>query len=288
VERGDFLVVSFAGCSMNLFRSKKLKMVLGRAAGVSGAYARHFRSKMTIVAFHRVNDHLPGDDGLTCGTEKFSAFCQFFKKYFAVIPLPEQIAGCQAGRNMGGTLSITFDDGYLDNYEVAAPILRKLDLPATFFVTSGFIDSQLTAPWDTALPVRPRWMGWEHLRGLVAQGFEIGSHTHTHINMANTDLQVIRAELALSKRRIFEELGVRADLFAYPFGGREHISESALELVREAGFKCCVACYGGVNSPGADPFRLNRIGIAEWFDTPHQLGFEIVTNRTELLPAGIS
>jgi peptidoglycan/xylan/chitin deacetylase (PgdA/CDA1 family) len=162
-------------------------MLLGRAAGVSGAYARHFRSKMTIVAFHRVNDHLPGDDGLTCGTDKFNAFCQFFKKYFAVIPLSEQIAGCQAGRNMGGTLSITFDDGYLDNYEFAAPMLRKLGLPATFFVTSGFIDSELTAPWDTALPVRPRWMGWEHLRGLVAQGFEIGSHTHTHINMANTD-----------------------------------------------------------------------------------------------------
>ncbi len=260
-------------------------MVLGRAAGLFGAYGHNFRSKMTIVAFHRVNDDLPGDDGLTCGIDKFSAFCRFFKRYFSVIPLREQIAGCRAGRNMGGTLSITFDDGYLDNYEVAAPTLHELGLPATFFITTGFIGSEITAPWDTALPVQPRWMSWKQVRALVSQGFEIGGHTHTHINMANTDAGVIRAELALSKRRIVDELGVAPELFAYPFGGREDISESAVELVREAGFKCCAACYGGVNSPGADPFRLNRIGIAEWFDTPDQLGFEIVTGRTELAPA---
>ena len=269
----------------NLLGSKKLKMLLGRAAGLSGAYALKFRSQMTIVAFHRINDHAPDHDGLTCGAAKFEAFCKFFKRYFAVIPLAEQIAGCRQGRNMGGTLSITFDDGYHDNYEVAAPVLRKLGLPATFFITTGFIGSEITAPWDTALPVPARWMTWQQVRALVSQGFEIGCHTHTHINMAVTDPQGIRAELETSKRKILEELGVTAELFAYPFGGREHISESALELVREAGFSCCAACYGGVNSPGADPYRLNRIGIAQWFDTPHQLGFEIVANRTELVPA---
>ncbi len=269
----------------NLLKSKKLKMLLGRAAGVSGAYTRKFRSQMTIVAFHRINDHLPDQDGLTCSAQKFEAFCQFFKRYFSVVPLSEQVAGCREGRNMGGTLSITFDDGYRDNYEVAAPVLRKLGLPATFFITTGFIGSEITAPWDTALPLQPRWMTWPQVRALVSQGFEIGCHTHTHIDMAASEPQVIRAELETSKRRILEELGVSARLFAYPFGGREHISERALELVREAGFSCCASCYGGVNVPGVDPFRLNRIGIAQWFDTPHQLGFEIVADRTELVPA---
>jgi len=118
--------------------SKKVKTVLGRAAGLSGAYSRDFRSKMAIVAFHRVNDQLPLD-GLTCSSAKFEAFCRFFQRYFRVIPASEQVAGCRAGRDMGGTMSITFDDGYLDNFEVAAPILRKLNLPATFFVTTGFV-----------------------------------------------------------------------------------------------------------------------------------------------------
>ena len=96
--------------------------VIGRAAGLTGAYERRFRSQMTIVAFHRVNDQLL-DDSLTCTPAKFEAFCQFFRQHFRVVPLSEQVAGCRVGSDMGGTLSITFDDGYLDNIAIAAPIL---------------------------------------------------------------------------------------------------------------------------------------------------------------------
>jgi peptidoglycan/xylan/chitin deacetylase (PgdA/CDA1 family) len=265
---------------MRLPGSKKLKTVLGRAAGLSGTYARDFRSKMTIVAFHRVNDLLPVD-GLTCSSAKFESFCRFFQKYFQVLPVAEQVLGCSAGRDMGGTLSITFDDGYLDNYEVAAPILRRLGLPATFFITTGFIASKSVAPWDAGLPTHPGWMNWDQVRGLRKQGFDIGCHTDRHIDLASTDPRIVREDLAMSKRKLKEEVGITAELFAYPFGGRQHISASALELVREAGFVCCASCFGGVNSAGADPFLLNRIGVAEWFDSPDQFGFELVTNRTE-------
>ena len=51
---------------------KQLKSVMGRFAGLTGAYERRFRSQMTIVAFHRVNDQLPGDS-LTCSPAKFEA-----------------------------------------------------------------------------------------------------------------------------------------------------------------------------------------------------------------------
>jgi peptidoglycan/xylan/chitin deacetylase (PgdA/CDA1 family) len=265
---------------MKLPGTKRLKTVLGRAAGLSGAYARDFRSKMTIVAFHRVNDDLPVD-GLTVSSAKFEAFCRFFRKYFRVLPFAEQVEGCRNGRDMGGTLSITFDDGYRDNYEVAAPIMRRLGLPATFFITTGFIESGSVAPWDASLPVPPGWMSWSHVRELVSQGFQIGCHTDTHINMAGSDAATIRAELATSKRKLFEQLGVQTQLFAYPFGGREHMSPAALALVREAGFACCASCYGGVNTSVADPYALNRIGVAQWFDSPDQFGFELVTNRTE-------
>jgi hypothetical protein len=265
---------------MNSGAAKKIKMVLGRAAGLSGTYSRHFRSKLTIVAFHRVNDQLPAD-GLTCRSDKFEAFCRFFQTYFRVVPVSEQVAGCRTGQDMGGTLSITFDDGYRDNFEVAAPILRKLQLPATFFVTTGFIGSRVLAPWDAHLPIRPEWMSWNHVRELVAQGFDIGSHTDTHIDMGASEPARIRAELAESQRKILAESGLTPRLFAYPFGGREHISGTARALIREAGFLGSMSCYGGVNLPVADPYELNRIGIAQWFDTPHQFGFEIVTNRTE-------
>jgi peptidoglycan/xylan/chitin deacetylase (PgdA/CDA1 family) len=255
--------------------SKRVKAVLGGASGLSGIYARDFRSKMVVVAFHRVNDELP-EDGLTCGSAKFEAFCEFFREHFRIVPLSEQVAACRAWKDMGGTLSITFDDGYRDNHEVAAPILRKLGLPATFFLTTGFIGSSITAPWDNGLTPKPAWMTWEQVRSLQAQGFEIGAHTDTHIDMGSAEPEAIRAELRLCREKLERELGGAVSLFAYPFGGTNNISPASLELVREAGFSCCVSCHGGVNPPVSDPFHLARIGIAEWYATPHQFGFELM------------
>jgi peptidoglycan/xylan/chitin deacetylase (PgdA/CDA1 family) len=233
---------------------------------------------MVIVTFHRINDELP-EDGLTCSSAKFAAFCEFFRRHFEVVSLSELVARCQAAGGAGGSLSITFDDGYRDNAEVAAPILYKLGLPATFFVISGFIGTQTTAPWDRVLPRPPDWMDWDQLRALAAQGFEIGSHTDTHVDLGTADSQTVRAELQESRRKLREQLGTPARLFAYPFGGRANITPRSLELVREAGFDCCVSCFGGVNAPSADPFGLNRITIGTGFVTPDQFGFDLLTGR---------
>jgi peptidoglycan/xylan/chitin deacetylase (PgdA/CDA1 family) len=261
--------------------SKRIKTALGRASGIAGIYARDFRAKMVVVAFHRVNDELP-EDGLTCGSAKFEAFCRFFGDHFRIVPLSEQVAACHAGKDMGGTLSITFDDGYRDNYEVAAPILRKLGLPATFFVTTGYIGSSFLAPWDRDLTPAPRWMTWDQVRSLKAQGFAIGAHTDTHVDLGAADAAIIRAELRECRAKLERELGSEVALFAYPFGGINNISPASLRLVREAGFNCCLACCGGANPPVADPFQLARIGIAQWFATPHQFGFELVREHVRL------
>lgn len=263
---------------MSQLVKKPIKSMLGGLGGITGVYERKFRSKMTIVAFHRVNDVMEAD-ALTCSAAKFEAFCKFFRKHFRVVSMAQQVAAFRTGEDMGGTLSITFDDGYLDNFQVAAPILKKLGLPATFFITTGFVDSANVPNWDKHLPTQPGWMTWEHVRALAAQGFDIGCHTDTHINMAETDPQRIREELRISKQKLQQELGLAVELFAYPFGGRDQISESSIELVREAGFVSCASCYGGTNQPMADPFHLRRIGIAEWYATPNQFGFELLLGK---------
>jgi peptidoglycan/xylan/chitin deacetylase (PgdA/CDA1 family) len=258
--------------------TKGLKTILGRAAAVSGICARRFKSVMTIVAFHRVNDVLP-EDGLTCPSAKFEAFCHFFLDHFSVVSLSEQVAGARAGRNMGGTLAVTFDDGYLDSYEVAAPILRKLRLPATFFVTTGFVGSSIVAPWDQGLPTRQSWMNWDQVRSLISQGFEIGCHSDTHLNFAEASAAEAHNDLRSSQAKLQNELGTEARLFAYPFGGQQHISESSRQLIRGLGFECCVSCHGGTNPPIPDPYDLNRIGIAQWFSNPYQFAWELALGK---------
>jgi peptidoglycan/xylan/chitin deacetylase (PgdA/CDA1 family) len=257
---------------------KEIKSAIGRVADAMGISARRNASISTIVAFHRVNDDMPGD-GLTCSAAKFEEFCRYFSARFRVIALREQIAGSRQGRDMGGTLSITFDDGYLDNLQVAAPILQKYRLPATFFVTTGFLGTSIVAPWDAALPKAPRWMDWAHVRELAALGFEIGNHSHTHLNMGTSSPEDIREDLLASREKLEREVGARTRLFAYPFGGPEDISDAARAVVRDLGFECCASCHGGVNAPSADPYRLNRIGIAEWFGTPQQFGWELLLGK---------
>lgn len=263
---------------MNQPAKKKIKNFLGRAAEAAGIFDHDFRSKMVVVTFHRVNDWME-EDGITCNSAKFEAFCGFFRKHFRVVHLSEQVAGCRAGQGMGGTLSITFDDGYRDNVEVAAPILSRLGLPAAFFVATGFIGTDYKPPWDEHLTRQPGWMSWDQIRSLREQGFEIGAHTDRHVDLATQAPQAIRAELARCRAKLQEALGAPPTLFAYPFGGRENISPASVELVREAGFECCLGAFGGVNSPLADPFRLNRISVGGWFATPHQLGLEILLRR---------
>jgi peptidoglycan/xylan/chitin deacetylase (PgdA/CDA1 family) len=257
---------------------KKVKEFLGHVASTVGLLERSFRSKLMIVTFHRVNDWME-EDGITCEPVKFEAFCKYFRDHFSVVSLAEQVAACREGRAMGGTLSITFDDGYRDNFEVAAPILRRLGLPATFFVTTGFIGTNFVPTWDQHIEYHQGWMTWDQVRALRAQRFDIGGHTETHIDMGVESVEVIRRELAGCRATLEAELGESATLFAYPFGGRQNISQASVDLVREAGFECCVSACGGVNAPLADPFHLNRINVGGWFSAPHQLGFEILSAR---------
>lgn len=254
---------------------RRIKTAAGWLAGWGGAYRLGLRDRMLVTAFHRVNDTIE-EDGITCSSAKFEAFCKFLARHFRVVPLSEQIEGLRCGDGAAGTASITFDDGYLDNYEVAAPILREYGLPATFFVTAGFIGSRVVPEWDKKFPIHPGWMNWDQVRELARDGFEVGCHTVSHIDMGRASLDGIRDELIKSREVIEQCVGAPVRLFAYPFGGRSQITQEARNLVRELGFDCCASCYGGTNSQATDPYSIQRIGVGEWFSSPQQFGFELL------------
>ena len=96
--------------------------------------------RLSVLSYHRV---LPQRDPLLPlepTAAEFEERMRWVKANFEVLPLAEA-AHALAGRRLPKrALSITFDDGYADNYKVAAPILLRLGLPATFFVATGFLD----------------------------------------------------------------------------------------------------------------------------------------------------
>jgi len=100
------------------------------------------RGRLSILLLHRV---LPHPDLLFPGemhAATFEQLLQFVKSRFNVLPLGEAVTRLQAGSLPARALAITFDDGYANNFTIALPLLRQYELPATVFVSTGYLDGR--------------------------------------------------------------------------------------------------------------------------------------------------
>ncbi len=245
----------------------------------TGLHRRLLRGRALIALFHRVDDRYGGTP-ITLTRAEFSRYVRFFGRFYTVLPLGELLERLRGGEDITGCLAITFDDGYLDNFRHAAPMLAEHGLPACFFVGTEFIGSQRQPWWDEELAIRAEWMTWEQLRSLHAQGFEIGAHTMNHVDLGKP-LDGDRAfeEIMGSRQRLEKELGTRIDYFSYPYGRRDQMTDENREAVRRAGLLCCLSAYGGDVKVGDDPHYLQRSPISSWHRSPYEFGFDSLFGR---------
>lgn len=233
------------------------------------------RGRAIIVAFHSVNDEATDSD-VNCTPDLFREYCEFFDRFFNIVTLAELLNKIRNGKSVSRCLVITFDDGYEDNFSIAAPILDTMSLPATFFVTTGFIDSDVVAPWDEQLSIKSQWMTWNNVMELSRQGFDIGGHTVSHISLAHVSKDVATREIHDCKTALESKLARKILHFAYPFGGQDNISEVSRDLVKDAEFDCCVSCFGGTIKTGEDPYTLQRAPLTSRHISPYDFGFDCV------------
>ena len=98
------------------------------------------KGTLTVLLYHRVLDR---PDELNPGepsAAQFDAHMAVLSGMFSVLPLDEALARLDAGTLPARSVSVTFDDGYLDNLEVAMPILQRHGVLATFFISTGLIN----------------------------------------------------------------------------------------------------------------------------------------------------
>jgi peptidoglycan/xylan/chitin deacetylase (PgdA/CDA1 family) len=229
------------------------------AAGIGGLH-RVAAPRATVLLYHRVTDSVR--DNLTMGVEQFDRQMALLRRHFRIISLVELLNLDAVPRTDRPLVCVTFDDGYLDNYLNAAPILRRHEIPAAFFVSTGIVGTERRFPHDIRRGNPPiPLMQWDHIRELHADGFIIGSHTINHIDCAAEPEEVVRAELEQSREDLSRELGLQQIIFSYPYGGRQHITPERLELVKQAGYIGCVSAYGGSNIGKIDRFNVLRRGI---------------------------
>ncbi len=110
------------------------------------------RNSLIVLNYHRIGkaDGHPYDDGIFSATpEEFEAQVAFLKKRYSVVTLDEAVdLALSAGAFRGTAVLLTFDDGYLDNFTIAYPVLRAIGVQGTFFLVSSLVGSCELPWWD--------------------------------------------------------------------------------------------------------------------------------------------
>jgi len=250
-------------------RTKALvKRVVKHCAMIPGRFMR--AEGFRILTYHSVGER---SHGMNVRPGDFEQQMEWLARNVRVLPLGDVVT-------TGAGIAITFDDGYRDNLTYAAPVLHRLNIPATFFVVPGRMGQMLDHDTD---PRTSTLMTGEEVRELESMGFTIGCHTLSHRRLSLLDEQEQREEIIGGTRLLAGQLGHTVEAFAYPFGSASDYNASSVRLVREAGFRYAVSNRYGVNHPGYDPWTLRRI----WIDSTDTLAMFCakVEGRLDVLSA---
>jgi peptidoglycan/xylan/chitin deacetylase (PgdA/CDA1 family) len=278
------------------------------------------RDLLVVLTYHRIanRDEDPFDpDAISATGDQLDEQISYLKHHVSLVTLQEALAfidGTIHERARRCRVLITFDDGYLDNFAVAYPILRSHGVQGVFFLATSLVGSCTVPWWDhiaylmktarqrrfrlrypaglvvdvdkngirktlrdvLGLYYRPentdptrfilelreeakgddppatmrRFLDWNEAREMISGGMVIGSHTHSHDVLSQLGPDQQRRELAHSRALLREQLGIAAEVLAYPVGAKSSFSDQTRQLAQEVGYHAAFSFYGGTNLPG--------------------------------------
>ena len=203
-----------------------------------------------ILCYHRIAE-LPTSDPLSSFSITPQAFARQMRWLIAcryrILPLAALAA--PASPQPPRCAVITFDDGYLDTYEEALPILQQQGFPATVFLVSGWLDGTEKKCQPPATVLQR-----SHVLEMSQHGITAGAHSRAHRRLDDLSSSALWAEVAGSKADLESALGLPIRFFAYPYG---LYNPAVGQAVRSCQYDLAVA----VNNGTADPYSLHRIPV---------------------------
>lgn len=180
---------------------------------------------------------------------------------------PDRLRSVLAGdRHRRPALAVTFDDGYRDNYDVAAPLLEEHGLTGWFFVSPGRLRDQATGGRTVDGEDASSFMSGDELRDLIARGHVVGCHTHSHTRLSH-DLEPDRLhdEVVLARRRLADLLDDPIDSFCWVGGEEWTYSAAAQAQVEAAGYALAFTTNCQITTAATNRLSIDRTNIeADW------------------------
>ncbi len=142
---------------------------------------------------------------------------------------------------------LTFDDGYLDNYENAFPLLIQRGMTATFFIVTGFIEEG-----------RGGYITWPMVEEMYDAGMSIESHSTRHFSLKNRDDEFLIFEALRTKEIIEAKIGIAPRFVSYPAG---EYDQNTIKVFDSAGYLMGVTTIQGGTHSNDNLFELRRVRI---------------------------
>ena len=218
------------------------------AAITIGYLFQRAENTVPVLNYHQVNNSRIISP-LTVTNRDFAKQMQYLADNgYHTVTVDELILAWEQGAELPDKpVVITFDDGYVDNYEWAYPILKHYNFKATIFLVSDFMDR-----FDN-------YLTWDNVKTMHESGLiDFESHTLSHEELTKLKPEEIRHQLTGSRKALEWRLKKPVHCLAYPCGS---YNEEVLRLMNETGYKAAFTVNYGLAGSNEPRLALNRIPV---------------------------
>lgn len=201
---------------------------------------------LRILMYHSIGSPMSDDTNATYSVsrQRFKTHIDYVKAYQSD---PNLVVRSFTAQALTG-ISFTFDDGYRDNLEVAAPLMLEHGFAFHVFVNPSFVMSR-----------KHQYLTIQSLRELAdLPGVGIGAHGYNHRDLTECTRAELEFELVASKKWIEDAIGKEVTTMAYPHGA---VNDVVRDATASAGYAMAASSKFGIVTPASDRLALERTDI---------------------------
>ena len=215
--------------------------------------------KTRIMMYHMISEQIPQQkkSGLRVSPSMFEKHLEYFSNNgWKFIKMSELDNFTEENK----IVAITFDDGYLDNYTKALPLLKKYNACATLYLVIDRHQNDWSVKknikHNSGVLAAEEKLSNEHVQEMLdSDVFELGGHTITHPYLPNTPLEDKQYEMLECKKMLETQFKTKISSFAYPFGIYDN---EDVNIIKKGNYFNAVTTDEGVVDNNST-FELKRI-----------------------------